>query len=48
MAYNFKSKSKLIRLFEGGHPLVYYQTYIILVPSIHNTCKVQMPAITQL
>jgi len=25
--------------FEGGHPLVYYQIYIILVSSIHNTWK---------
>ena len=28
--------------FEGDHPVVYHQIHIILVPSIHNTCKDQM------
>ena len=27
---------------EGSHPVVYRQTFITLVPSIHNICKDQM------
>jgi len=28
--------------FQGSHPVVYPQLFIILVPSIHNICKDQM------
>jgi len=29
-------------LFYGGHPVVYRQLFIVLVPSIHNICKYQV------
>jgi len=29
-------------IFEGGHPVVFRQLFIILVPSIHNKYKDQM------
>jgi len=28
--------------FEGGHPVVYRQLFIVLIPSIHNICEDQM------
>jgi len=33
---------KVFFFFEGSHPIVYCQLFIILVPSIHNVCKDQM------
>ena len=34
--------SLYIFFFERSHPVVYHQIHIILVPSIHDTCKDQM------
>jgi len=34
--------AQIMLKFERSHPVIYHQICVILVPSIHNTCKDQM------
>ena len=39
---NWVVRVDLKPFFEGGHPIVHHQIYIVLVASIHNACKDQV------